>query len=181
MKVSLPPRRGLVFDIENMPGTYGPGDYTHPKVTAIGWQFLDSAVPHGITFNRRDPADMRTMAETFRRIWDKADFVIGHNIKRHDKKILDGFYTTLDLPILSRKRMVDTYLDEPKMAGLSRSLENLAERWDCPVKKVYMPEHVWEKAYDGLPAYVKRMKQRVISDVQINVWLFYELQRRGLL
>lgn len=173
--------RGLVFDIENMPGTYGPGDYTHPKVTAIGCQFLDQTRQRSWCLNRRDEDSMRRGAEQFRAVWDQADFVVGHNIRRHDGKILAGLYTSLGLPLLRPKRMVDTYLDQPKMAGLSRSLENLADRWGCPIKKLHLSEFDWERAYDGVPAGVRLMRERVLSDVSINVWLYGELLERDLL
>ena len=164
-----------------MPGTYGPGDYTHPKVTAIGCQFLGQRRQRAWCFNRRDPDSMRRGAEEFRVIWDQADFVVGHNIRRHDAKLLAGFYTSLELPLLAEKRMLDTYLDQPKMQGLSRSLENLAARWGCPIQKLHLSEYDWERAYDGIPAGVKLMRQRVLSDVTINVWLYLELVERGLL
>jgi hypothetical protein len=173
--------RGLAFDIENMPGTYGPGDYTHPKVTAIGWQFLDRKRPRSVVLNRRDPDAMREDAEAFRAAWDAADFAVGHNIRRHDVKILNGLYTSLELPLLRPKRMVDTYLDQPKMQGLSRSLENLAARWGCPEKKLSLSEHDWERAYDGIPEGVALMRRRVESDVRISIWLYHELLRRELL
>jgi hypothetical protein len=174
-------RRGLCFDIENKPGTYGPGDYTHPKVTAVACQYLDAEEALAWCLDRRDIDGMRQGAEEFRILWDAADFVMGHNIRRHDKKILDGLYTSVDLPVLANKRMVDTYSDMPKMAGMSRSLENLAARWGCPETKISMPEHVWEKAYDGVPEYVELMRERCLSDVRINLWLYRELIDRGLL
>lgn len=173
--------RGLAYDIENMPGTYGPGDYTHPKVTAIGCQWLDGKRPIAWCFNRKDEDSMRSGAEEFRAIWDEADFVVGHNIRRHDAKLLAGFYTALGLPLLAEKRMVDTYLDQPKMEGLSRSLENLAYRWGCPEHKLHLSEWDWERAYDGVPEGVKLMRKRVVSDVRISIWLYRELLRRGLL
>lgn len=178
--------RGLCIDIENLPGTYGPGDYTHPKVTAVGWGWTDrghrlTPVSQGRTFERRNVEGMRTVAEEFRSVWNQADFVIGHNIRRHDRKILDGWYMTLDLPLLSKRRLVDTYMDQPKMAGLSRSLENLTARWNCPIKKPHLEEHVWEAAYDGQPWAVDIMRRRVQADVAINLWLWRELVQRGLL
>lgn len=173
--------RGLAFDIENKPGTYGPADYTHPKVTAVGWQFVDERVGFAVCFQRDREAQMRRGAELFRKAWDQADFVVGHNIRRHDRKIIDGLYTALDLPLLSQKRMVDTYCDQPKMQGLSRSLENLAERWGCPEKKIHLSEYDWERAYDGVPEAVALMKERVLSDVRISIWLWRELLARELL
>ena len=80
--------RGLCIDVENLPGTYGPGDYTHPKITAVGWGwrgdqsgYRASPKVHGRTFARADVEGMREVAEEFRSVWDEADFVIGHNIR----------------------------------------------------------------------------------------------------
>jgi hypothetical protein len=171
----------LAYDVENAPSTYGGGDYTFPKLTAIGWQFLDKKKPESVILNRRDPDSMREDAEAFRSVWDAADFVLGHNIRRHDQKLLDGFYTSLDLPLLSRKRMVDTYCDQPKMQGFSRSLENLAARWGCPEKKMSLSEYDWQRAYDGLPEGLELMRKRVESDVRISIWLYRTLLERELL
>lgn len=173
--------RGLVVDIENKASTYGGGDYTHPKVTALACMFLGQKRPASWALDRTDLSTMRRNAEAFRAKWDAADFVVGHNIRRHDQKLLDGLYTSLDIPLLQRKRMVDTYLDQPKMQGLSRSLENLAYRWGCPMQKMHLSESEWEKAYDGIPEYVDLMRRRCASDVQINAWLYDELLRRDLL
>lgn len=181
--------RGLCIDVENLPGTYGPGDYTHPKITAVGWGwrgdqsgYRASSKVHGRTFARADVEGMREVAEEFRSVWDEADFVIGHNIRRHDRKMLDGWLWTLDLPPLSSKRLVDTYLDvSPRPVGLSRSLENLTARWGCPTKKPHLEEHVWEAAYDGQEWAVDVMRRRVMADVRINLWLYEELTKRGLL
>lgn len=173
--------RGLCFDIENSPGTFGPGDYTHPKVTALAAQFLDEDDVYAWSWNRRARAGMRRIAEQFRAVWNEADFVLGHNIRRHDRKILDGFYTDLGLPLLAQKRMVDTYLDMPKMQGLSRSLENLASRWGCPLQKMSLSEYDWQRAYDGEPEGLALMRERCKSDVRINVWLYGELIERGLI
>jgi hypothetical protein len=173
--------RILAFDIENKPGTYGGGDYTFPKVTAIGAQFLDDDEPVAWCLARNKPQKMRRDALAFGKLWDRADIVLGHNIRRHDVKILNGLYTALDEPLLGRKRMIDTYCDQPKMAGISRSLENICARWECPVEKLHMPEHIWEQAYDGIPEAVERMRERVTTDVRMSIWLFHELRRRGLL
>lgn len=179
--------RGLCIDIENKPGTYGPGDYTHPKVTAIGWGWTDHPHPHakgrqvGRVLERNDVDGMAAIAEEFVSVWDEADFVIAHNGRRHDRKILDGWLMTLCKPMLAPKRMVDTYLDMPKTAGLSKSLENLGERWACPIKKPHLPEHAWEAAYDGQEWAVALMRRRVMADVAINLWLWRKLLELGYL
>ncbi len=174
--------RGLVWDLENKPGTYGPGDYTHPKVTAIGWQFLDEKHTHSMALTRNHEESMLASCEVFREAWEQADYVVAHNGRRHDRKIILGLYDAVGIPRLSRKRMIDTYLDiVEKPEGYSRSLENLADRWGCPEKKMSMSEFQWEQAYDGVPEAVMRMRRRCESDVRINIWVLNELLRRGLL
>lgn len=173
--------RGLTADIENKPGTYGAADYTHPKLTAIGCKFLDEDEVEAWCLPSDKPRLKRAYAQFFRDCWDRADFVIGHNFRRHDMKILDGLYTSLGLPLLTRKKIVDTYLDQPKMVGFSRSLENLAARWDCPIQKMHLSEYDWERAYDGIAVGVEKMRQRVSTDVLINEWLYKELIERKLL
>lgn len=167
-------------DIENKPGTYGPGDWTHAKITAIAFQF-DGGDGMAWALDRTDLEGMRQGAEEFRVLWDAADRIIGHNFRRHDKKLLDGFYASIDVPLLQTKPIIDTYLDMPKMQGLSRSLENLADRWGCPEKKMHLSEYDWERAYDGIPEAVELMRQRCLSDVRINLWLYHELIERNLL
>src|ERR1043166_775263 len=61
-RLSLPeakPERILCFDIENKPGTYGGGDYTFPKVTAIGAKFLDQKQMHVWCLDRSKPRERR--------------------------------------------------------------------------------------------------------------------------
>lgn len=173
--------RLLCFDIENKPGTYGGMDYTHGKVTALGAQFLDEEEATGWVIRRSQAAQPARAAKQFRVMWEQADVVLGHNIRGHDIKLLNGFYTSLDLPLLPERRTIDTYRDQPKIRGLSRSLENLCDRWGCPEKKLGLSEYDWEQAYDGVPWAVEKMLARVTSDVRINIWLYHELRRRELL
>lgn len=179
--------RLVVVDVENKPGTYGPGDFTHAKLTAIGWMPVGAerkkmrSPVEGRVLRRWDPESMVDVAAEFREVWNEADRIVGHNFRRHDVGILNGWLYGLGLPLLSSKPIIDTYLDQPKLRGISRSLENLGERWECPVKKPHLPEHVWEAAYDGVPWGVERMLHRVMADCVVNEWLYHELARKGLL
>lgn len=175
------PSRMLCFDIENKPGTYGPGDFTHPKVTAFGARLLDEEKTPVWCLRRDRPGQCQDMALEFRAMWSEADVVMGHNIRRHDIEILNGMFTSMGLPHLPPKRAVDTLRDIPKTKGFSRSLENLCSRWGCPLEKVHVPEHMWEQAYDGIPEAVELMRLRCETDVNMNIWLFHEERRRGLL
>src|SRR5574338_584285 len=78
------PVRGLVADVENSPGTYGGGDYTHPHLTTIACQFTDDDVGFAWVLDRRKPQQMRKMAKDFAGLWEQADFIVGHNFRRHD-------------------------------------------------------------------------------------------------
>lgn len=174
-------QRILVFDIENKPGTYGGGDFTHGKVTAIGCKFIGDIVTASWCIQREKPSVSKSAAEAFCEYWNAADVVMGHNIRKHDISLLNGHMTTLDMPTLAEKKTIDTYHDMKKMRGLSRSLENLAARWDSPIQKIHLSEYDWERAYDGIPTAVELMKKRVTSDVLISEWLYGELLRRRLM
>lgn len=175
------PDRLLVIDIENKPGTYGPGDFTHGKVTALGAMFTTETDAVGWVLHRDRPKQMRRAAAAFASLWEQADVIVGHNIRRHDIDLLRGLYTGLGLPLLPTRRTIDTYHDTPKIRGLSRSLENLAARWGCPEQKIHLSEFDWESAYDGIEWAEQKMHARVTSDVRINAWLLGELHRRNLL
>src|SRR5262245_17156664 len=105
------PHRMLCFDIENKPGTYGPGDYTHPKVTALAGRMLDEKRTYSWVLNRAKPGQCHDIAMEFRAMWADAGSVMGHNIRRHDIPVLNGLYTSLGLPVLPPRRIVDTYRD----------------------------------------------------------------------
>lgn len=183
-RLKIPPKqpdRILAFDIENKPGTYGPGDYTHPKVTAIACQFVGEPHLYSWCLNRRDRVGTEMQLDEFIEQWNRSTMVMGHNIRGHDIRILNGLCVSLGRPILEPRRTIDTFRDLPKTAGFSRSLENLCARWGCPVEKVHMPEHVWEEAYDGVREATDRMRLRVETDVTMNLWLYAEEKRRGLL
>src|SRR5690348_17068755 len=98
MRWTSRPVRLLCFDIENKPGTFGGHDFTFSKVTAVGAMFVDETEPRGWILNRRSKNQMKRVARDFRRLWDDAGIVVGHNIRRHDIKILNGLYATLGLP-----------------------------------------------------------------------------------
>lgn len=172
------PRRVLCFDIENKPGTHGLGDYTHKKVTAIACQFLDETEPHVWSVHWRNK---QWVARQFLKQWEQADAVMGHFIRKHDMRLIQGFFIMADMPPLPAKRMIDTFLDvEPKTTGYSKSLENLCARWGCPISKLHVPEHAWDAAYDGVPEYVEIMRQRAVTDVQMTIWLYNEIPKRQM-
>jgi hypothetical protein len=173
--------RLLCVDIENKPGTYGPGDYTHGKITAIGWRFLDEHKTKSILLDRSSEKMMQFDLMIFRAIWDQADAVVGHNFRRHDVKHLDGLAMSLGEVPFAKKRIVDTYMDLPKRVGVSFSLENCADRFGCPIQKMSMSEFAWERAYDGDPQFLPMMKKRVQTDVDINIWLYHDFRDKGWL
>lgn len=175
------PLRILCFDLENKPGTYGPGDFTHGKVTALAAQFLTESEPVCWALRRARPKEMRRQALAFAKLWEQSDVVMGHYIRRHDIKLLQGMMDMLALPRLPDRRVIDTCVDMAKSAGYSKSLENQCARWGCPWEKVNMTEYDWEQAYDGIPWAVEKMKRRCTTDVRMNVWLYGEQRRRGLL
>lgn len=80
--------RILDFDIENRPLSYLGQDFTTAEITAIAAGFTDSERISCWTLKLGgDSTDMLT---AFRRMYDRADMVTGHYIRRHDLPIING-------------------------------------------------------------------------------------------
>jgi hypothetical protein len=151
-------------------------------VTAIGWCFLlDGAVVDSVLLDRSSEIAMEDALVRFRVTWETAHTILGHNLRRHDIKYLDGLAMGLGLQPLAKRTVIDTYLDLPKRKGVSFSLENAAERFGCPIQKIHMSEYAWERAYDGDPKYLPLMRERVETDVELNIWLYNYFCQKGWL
>jgi hypothetical protein len=178
-----PPKaaRVLDFDIENRPLNYGGGDFTFSEVTAIGAAFIGGASacwlldlsPYAIE------ASAVAMLKGFTAMWDTADIVVGHCIRKHDLPILNGAMTEHGLPPLSPKLAHDTYYDLKTMKGVGKSQENLAAMLGVPSPKVGMSQAAWRAANRGLAA--DKVQKRVMGDVIQNIEMRKALIERGML
>jgi len=180
LKVSVRrrPLRALVFDIENRPLSYW---YDRPtaEVTVIAYKWLGQKSTYVLM---QDPSTgVAEILSEFRPIYEKAEVVIGHNIRRHDLPILHGAYIEQALPGLPAKLSIDTLRDLTAYKDIPKSLEYLAEMLGAPYEKFHMTQHSWREANrmdeDGL----RRARKRCAVDVQVTEWVYNELLRRGML
>jgi hypothetical protein len=153
----------LDFDLENRPISYAGNDFTFSDVTAIAASFVGSrevkvwAIPE---------VSYEEMLAEFKIMYDKADMVTGHNIRKHDLPILRGAMLEFGIGILSPKLTSDTYLDLISFSGVSKSQENLSDMYGLPASKFHMNQNSWRQANRLTAEGIALTKKRVISDVK---------------
>lgn len=173
--------RILDFDIENRPLAYLGQDFTTAEITSI------AACWHG------EPLSMRvwllgrnkpvTMLAGFRRMYDAADMVTGHYIRKHDLPVINGALLEYDLPPLDAKLTCDTKLDLLDSKYLSLSMENLSTvlGLDGQHKKVHMSNAMWREANRLTPEGLRLTRERVVGDILLHMKLREVLVERDLL
>ena len=154
--------RVLDFDIENRPLSYGGGDWTTAEVTAIAAGWVDEDEVHCWALGQDSSL---TMFREFMRLYDQADIVTGHNIRRHDLPILNGAMLEAGLPFLTPKLSCDTYGDLLRRGDISGSQESLAGMLGIRASKYHMSQPMWRSANRLTPEGVQLTKKRVIDDV----------------
>lgn len=156
--------RILDFDIENRPLSYLGMDWTTAEITAIaaGWVDEDEVECRVLT---KDPRSGKQMLKWFRDLYDEADIVTGHYIRRHDLPIINGALMEHGLRPLTAKLSSDTKGDLIRWKDLSKSQEALAGMFNLPAPKEHMGQHHWREANRLTPFGIQETKRRVIGDV----------------
>ena len=175
-EVAVP--RVLDFDIENRPLSYLGMDFTTTEVTAIAWSWNPDAPVMVKLLGIDDP---RLMLESFRCVYDEADIVTGHYIRKHDLPIINGAMLELGLPGLNPKLTSDTKLDLVTLGGVSKSQESLAAMLGIEHPKVHMTQADWREANRLTLEGLRKTEERVAGDVRQHMAMRNELARRGLL
>ena len=174
----LRPLRVLDFDLENRPLNYVGDDFTFSEITAIAWQFIGER-QHYVLCLGEVPAI--TMLLGFVSAYVQADLVTGHNIIKHDLRILNGALLEEGLSSLPPKMVSDTYADLKRKGGVSGSQENLAKMLGVRSPKVGMSQADWREANRLTPEGIRKTKARVVGDVRQHIALRKELLGRGWL
>ena len=172
--------RWLDFDIENRPIAYAGPDWTTADITAIAASFVDEDEVFCFV-QTKAVTSQRTMLKKFLELYNAADGVTGHNIKRHDLGHINGACMELGLPLLGPKLVCDTYNDLKKKQGISASQENLAEMFGLEAPKVGMSSIKWRAANRLTRDGIERTKERCIGDVIQHKALRAELLKRDML
>jgi hypothetical protein len=166
--------RVLTLDIENRPLSYLGQDFTTAEITAIAYRLWGDRKPPRAWVLGEDT--LPTMLTMFRLRYDEADIVTGHNILRHDLRMLNGMLLEQRLPPLLPKLVCDTYKHLKQRTGVSASQEALAGMLGVKALKVGMSQKSWREANRLLPEGIAKTKARVVGDV-----LQHEQMRQRLL
>jgi len=180
--VRLTPARDLKildFDIENRPLSYLGMDFTTAEITSIAASFTDEDTIYTwlLGVDR-----MEDILEGFRVLYDNADIVTGHYIRRHDLPIITDMLFEAGLPDLSPKLTSDTKVDLIAGKGISKSQENLSAMLDLAAPKVQMNTPKWRSANrltaEGIALTRERVEGDIVQHKQLRARLI-ELNRLG--
>jgi len=172
------PLRTLDFDLENRPLNYVSEDFTFSEITAIAWAFVGDKRISCLCLGE---VPFRTMLLGFIAAYIQADLVTGHNIIKHDLRILNGALLEEGLSPLPPKMVSDTYLHLRKKGGVSGSQESLAAMLGVKSPKVGMSQADWREANRLTPEGVAKTRRRCEGDVRQHMALRKELLGRGWL
>ena len=168
----------LDFDIENRPLTYWFGDVTTAEITAIAasWSHQKTVkvwlLPH---------TSHEQMLTEFVQMYDEADMVTGHYIRRHDLPTINSALLLNGMSPLGSKLTCDTKEDLVRKRSLPASQEALADLLGIPLGKPGMSQAMWREANRLTEAGLKLVKERVVGDVRQHKQLREALVAAGLL
>ncbi len=168
----------LDFDIENRPLSYWYDGNCTAEVTAIAWSWIGSDEVECVLLGE---LSVRQMLEKFLLVYDKADMVTGHYIRRHDLPIINGALMELKMPTLTAKLSHDTKNDLIKRDGLSMSQESLSAMYGLDSAKHHMTQQAWRDANRLTPEGLKLTRKRVKDDVVQHKELYATLKKHNVL
>lgn len=168
----------LDFDIENRPLSYLGMDFTTSEITAIAASFEGEKRVY--TWLLGD-VDLYEMLGSFVSLYDEADIVTGHYIRRHDLPIINGALLELELPGLSPKLASDTKTDLKISKGVSKSQESLSDMFGLTAPKYHMTNPMWREANRLTKAGLAQTRKRVESDIKQHKQLRKRLIEAGVL
>lgn len=121
------------------------------------------------------------MLARFEKVWQEADIVTGHYIRKFDLPILNGAMMEHGLPSLGPKLTSDTKQDLVTRAGLSASQENLAGMYGLIEDKFHMGDYAWRESSRLTTEGIAETRKRVVDDVIQHKALRAKLIEAGFL
>ena len=173
----LRPFKILDFDCENRPLSYLSGDFTTPELTVIAWKFPGQDLRCVYQPNH----SLDQMLRSFLEVYDEADMVTGHNIIRHDLRLINAMLLEQGMLPLGCKLVCDTWADLKKRSPGFASQATLAETLGVRAPKVGMSTPAWRKANRLESEAVERAVKRAIGDVRQHIPMRKVLLARGWL
>jgi hypothetical protein len=170
--------RVLDFDLENRPLSYWYDGRCTAEVTAIACRFIGEEERHVWLLGVHRA---KSMLEEFRQLYDEADMVTGHYIRRHDLPIINAALIENERPPLAPKLTSDTRLDLVRFGDLAKSQEALGAMFGLEAPKEKMTQTDWREANRLTPDGLRQTMRRVMGDVDQHIQLRQALLERGLL
>ena len=164
--------RILDFDIENRPLAYWYQGETTAEITVIAAGWLGGGRIDVRLLGVHKP---KAMLQWFVALYDRADMVTGHYIRKHDLPMLNGAMLEYGLPPLEPKLTVDTKLDLVKKKDLSASLEELAVLFGLTARKAHMSNTDWREANRLKRSGIAKARERAVSDVRLHMAIYRRL------
>ena len=172
------PLRVLDFDCENRPLSYKGRDFTTPEITVIAWRFLDEK---DIQVVHQPEWTLSQMLEEFVRAYSRAEVVTGHNIIRHDLRLLNAMLLEASMEPLGPKMVHDTWAHLKRRTSGFGSQEDLAAYLGIRSPKVRMGTRSWRRANRMEPDGVDTAVARAVGDVRQHVAMRKKLLELGWL
>ena len=158
--------RILDFDIETrLVGFYEAGRFkpkgSEPTAIAASWVGEDE-----VQVWLQPEYTVEEMLLYFNELYEQADVVTSHYIRKFDLPILNAALFENGIPLLDPLKLVsDTKTDLKQFEGLSKSQENLAELLELAESKYKMNDVRWRRATRLTPEGIKETRNRVTQDV----------------
>ena len=168
----------LDFDLENRPLSYWYDGQCTSEITAIAASWMGSNHVYVWLLGQDDPT---MMLDDFGTLYDEADMVTGHYIRKHDLPIVNGAMMEMGLQSLDPILTQDTKEDLVKRGGLSASQEALSAMFHLSNPKHHMTQEDWRDANRLTKEGLEKTRMRVVSDIVQHKQLRQELLDRGLL
>lgn len=171
--------RVLDFDIENRPLSYWYDGQTTAELTAFAACWIGKPRSMEVYLLGRD--DMDAAIERFVELYNEADMVTGHYIRRHDLPHINSDLMERGMPTLTEKLTQDTRLDFVKKGDQPATQEYLAEMFGVAAPKRSMSQHEWRRANRLTPSGLAATEDRVVSDVKQHMALRAAMLEAGVL
>src|SRR3990167_2947934 len=109
----------------------------------------------------------------------EADILMGHNSDAFDKNYLNGLLARYNMERLPKRIHLDT-LQAARYGGKflyqSLSMDNLADIFDLPIKKLKPSKHDWREGNLLDPRAIRILRKRCVEDVRVTALLWNKLK-----
>lgn len=161
----------LVFDIESTSLNAGFG-----RILCIGYGWYtegEEIEPHIISIDPATPWDDQSVVEMFSAILERADIVVGHNIRLFDIRMINTRVLAYNLPRIVWPATVDTLsIARTHFKPHSRRLDALAEFLQLPHKKTPITVSDWARAAGGDPGGLEKVIEHCRADIRVTAGVY---------